>query len=466
MTATRNTETICAISTPQGVGGIAVVRISGRDAKAVCNKVLLSPKGSRVVESFAPNSAHFCCFCDGDKLIDEVVATYFENPRSYTGEDCIEISCHGSLYVQQKVMETLVAAGARLAEPGEFTLRGFLNGKFDLSQAEAVADLIDSNSEASHGLAIHQLRGGFSKSIADLREKFVNLASLMELELDFSDEDVEFADRSDLMNLLNEIETQVTSLTNSFRLGNAVKNGVPVAIVGKPNVGKSTLLNALLNEDRAIVSDIPGTTRDTIEDAITIEGITFRFIDTAGIRQSDNEIENYGIERTYKAIEKAAIVIRVVDIQEALAIDLKEMMESEKTDESLQDKHFVLVINKSDILTDESSNKIVDESIKDCIFISAKEKKNIEVLTRNLVDHVKAGRQIDNTLLTNARHYEAFLHILEAVKAVRAGIDSSLPGDLLMVDVRQALYYLGLITGQVTSDELLGNIFSRFCIGK
>lgn len=466
MTATRNTETICAISTPQGVGGIAVVRISGRDAKAVCNKVLLSPKGSRVVESFAPNSAHFCCFCDGDKLIDEVVATYFENPRSYTGEDCIEISCHGSLYVQQKVMETLVAAGARLAEPGEFTLRGFLNGKFDLSQAEAVADLIDSNSEASHGLAIHQLRGGFSKSIADLREKFVNLASLMELELDFSDEDVEFADRSDLMNLLNEIETQVASLTNSFRLGNAVKNGVPVAIVGKPNVGKSTLLNALLNEDRAIVSDIPGTTRDTIEDAITIDGITFRFIDTAGIRQSDNEIENYGIERTYKAIEKAAIVIRVVDIQEALAIDLKEMMESEKTDESLQDKHFVLVINKSDILTDESSNKIVDESIKDCIFISAKEKKNIEVLTRNLVDHVKAGRQIDNTLLTNARHYEAFLHILEAVKAVRTGIDSSLPGDLLMVDVRQALYYLGLITGQVTSDELLGNIFGRFCIGK
>ncbi|MBR5831833.1 MAG: tRNA uridine-5-carboxymethylaminomethyl(34) synthesis GTPase MnmE [Bacteroidales bacterium] len=466
MTATRNTETICAISTPQGVGGIAVVRISGRDAKTVCNKVLLSPKGSRVVESFAPNTAHFCCFCDGDKLIDEVVATYFENPRSYTGEDCIEISCHGSLYVQQKVMETLVAAGARLAEPGEFTLRGFLNGKFDLSQAEAVADLIDSNSEASHGLAIHQLRGGFSKSIANLREKFVNLASLMELELDFSDEDVEFADRSDLMNLLNEIETQVASLTNSFRLGNAVKNGVPVAIVGKPNVGKSTLLNALLNEDRAIVSDIPGTTRDTIEDAITIDGITFRFIDTAGIRQSDNEIENYGIERTYKAIEKAAIVIRVVDIQEALTIDLKEMMESEKTDESLQDKHFVLVINKSDILTDESSNKIVDESIKDCIFISAKEKKNIEVLTRNLVDHVKAGRQIDNTLLTNARHYEAFLHILEAVKAVRTGIDSSLPGDLLMVDVRQSLYYLGLITGQVTSDELLGNIFGRFCIGK
>jgi len=465
MTATRNTETICAISTPQGVGGIAVVRISGRDAKTVCNKVLLSPKGSRVVESFAPNSAHFCCFCDGDKLIDEVVATYFENPRSYTGEDCIEISCHGSLYVQQKVMETLVAAGARLAEPGEFTLRGFLNGKFDLSQAEAVADLIDSNSEASHGLAIHQLRGGFSKSIADLREKFVNLASLMELELDFSDEDVEFADRSDLMNLLNEIETQVASLTNSFRLGNAVKNGVPVAIVGKPNVGKSTLLNALLNEDRAIVSDIPGTTRDTIEDAITIDGITFRFIDTAGIRQSDNEIENYGIERTYKAIDKVAVVLYMFDITNTSPSDLQDVINQLSAAGRLDNKQLILIANKADLVSGQAFNDAFGTGDTP-IFISAKEKKNIEVLTRNLVDHVKAGRQIDNTLLTNARHYEAFLHILEAVKAVRAGIDSSLPGDLLMVDVRQALYYLGLITGQVTSDELLGNIFGRFCIGK
>lgn len=466
MNATGTHDTICAIATPQGVGGIAVIRLSGHQATDICQKVLRTARTGRPILSYTPNMARYCCFYSGERLIDEVVATYYASPRSYTGDDTVEIACHGSLYIQQQIVESLIAEGARLAEPGEYTLRAFINGRLDLSQAEAVADLIDSNSEASHGLAIHQLRGGFSKSIADLREKFVNLASLMELELDFSDEDVEFADRSDLMNLLNEIETQVASLTNSFRLGNAVKNGVPVAIVGKPNVGKSTLLNALLNEDRAIVSDIPGTTRDTIEDAITIDGITFRFIDTAGIRQSDNEIENYGIERTYKAIEKAAIVIRVVDIQEALAIDLKEMMESEKTDESLQDKHFVLVINKSDILTDESSNKIVDESIKDCIFISAKEKKNIEVLTRNLVDHVKAGRQIDNTLLTNARHYEAFLHILEAVKAVRAGIDSSLPGDLLMVDVRQALYYLGLITGQVTSDELLGNIFGRFCIGK
>ena len=459
MNTTRKTDTICAISTPQGVGGIAVIRISGSEAKTVCNKVLLSVKGNKVVDSFAPNTAHFCCFYDGDKLIDEVVATYFENPRSYTGEDSIEISCHGSLYVQQRVMETLVAAGARLAEPGEFTMRGFINGKFDLSQAEAVADLIDSKSEASHSLAIHQLRGGFSKSIADLREKFVNLASLMELELDFSDEDVEFADRSDLMNLLNEIETQVTGLTNSFRLGNAVKNGVPVAIVGKPNVGKSTLLNALLNEDRAIVSDIPGTTRDTIEDAISIEGILFRFIDTAGIRNSDNEIENYGIERTYKAAEKASVILYMADIASGNTDDLFAEIDSFKKEVNVGDKQFIVVANKSDLL-----NK--DKSVDDIVLISAKEKDNINAIAKRLVDGVKGGRQINDTLLSNARHYEAFLHILEAVTAVRNGIESALPGDLIMVDIRQALYYLGLITGQVSSDEILGTIFARFCIGK
>ena len=462
MNTARKTDTVCAISTPQGVGGIAVIRISGSDTKTVCNKVLLSAKGNKVVDSFAPNTAHFCCFYDGDKLIDEVVATYFENPRSYTGEDCIEISCHGSLYVQQRVMETLVAAGARLAEPGEFTMRGFINGKFDLSQAEAVADLIDSKSEASHSLAIHQLRGGFSKSIADLREKFVNLASLMELELDFSDEDVEFADRSDLMNLLGEIETQVTSLTNSFRLGNAVKNGVPVAIVGKPNVGKSTLLNALLNEDRAIVSDIPGTTRDTIEDAISIEGILFRFIDTAGIRNSDNEIENYGIERTYKAAEKASVILYMADIASRNADDLFAEIDSFKKEANVGDKQFIVVANKSDLLDKDKSVELND----DIVLISAKEKDNINAITKRLVDSVKGGRQINDTLLSNARHYEAFLHILEAVTAVRNGIESALPGDLIMVDIRQALYYLGLITGQVSSDEILGTIFGRFCIGK
>lgn len=462
MNTTRKTDTICAISTPQGVGGIAVIRISGSEAKTVCNKVLLSAKGNKVVDSFAPNTAHFCCFYDRDKLIDEVVVTYFENPRSYTGEDSIEISCHGSLYVQQRVMETLVAAGARLAEPGEFTMRGFINGKFDLSQAEAVADLIDSKSEASHSLAIHQLRGGFSKSIADLREKFVNLASLMELELDFSDEDVEFADRSDLMDLLNEIETQVTGLTNSFRLGNAVKNGVPVAIVGKPNVGKSTLLNALLNEDRAIVSDIPGTTRDTIEDAISIEGILFRFIDTAGIRNSDNEIENYGIERTYKAAEKASVIIYMADIASGNTDDLFAEIDSFKKEVNVGDKQFIVVANKSDLLDKDKSVELND----DIVLISAKEKDNINAIAKRLVDGVKGGRQINDTLLSNARHYEAFLHILEAVTAVRNGIESALPGDLIMVDIRQALYYLGLITGQVSSDEILGTIFGRFCIGK
>lgn len=464
MNTNRKTDTICAISTPMGVGGIAVIRISGSETKTVCNKVLCSPRGSRIVESFSPNTAHFCCFYDGNKLIDEVVATYFANPKSYTGEDCIEISCHGSLYVQQKIMETLMNNGCRLAEAGEFTLRAFLNGKLDLSQAEAVADLIDSTSEASHGLAIHQLRGGYSENIAVLREKFVNLASLMELELDFSDEDVEFADRNDFMLLLNEIENQVSELTNSFSLGNAIKNGVPVAIVGQPNVGKSTLLNALLNEDRAIVSDIAGTTRDTIEDAINIDGILFRFIDTAGIRSSADEIENYGIERTYKAVERAKVVLYMVDITTTILADVETEIEKLCGQVDVSDKHFIIVANKTDLLNNDlNAEKVGKHNV---VYVSAKEKENIQTLTKQLVDSVKNGRQIDNTLLSNARHYEAFTNILVSVAAIKNGINSALPGDLIMVDIRQALYYLGQITGQVSSNEILGNIFGRFCIGK
>ena len=462
MNTTKKTDTICAISTPQGVGGIAVVRISGADTKNVCNKVLRSTKGQRIVDSFVPNMAKFCCFYSGEKLIDEVVATYFENPKSYTGEDCVEISCHGSLYVQQQILETLINSGCRLAEAGEFTMRAFINGKLDLSQAEAVADLIDSHSEASHALAIHQLRGGYSENIAVLRDKFVNLASLMELELDFSDEDVEFADRSEFLALLNEIETTVANLTNSFSLGNAIKNGVPVAIVGKPNVGKSTLLNALLNEDRAIVSDIAGTTRDTIEDTINIDGILFRFIDTAGIRHSDNEIENYGIERTYKAVERANLVIYMIDAAELDTPALKTEMEQLKQHVDTTGKHFLVLANKADLL----ANNINTASDDNILFVSAKEKNNITAVAQRLVSMVKNGRQIDNTLLTNARHYEAFTHILEAIGAIKSAINASVPSDLIMVDIRQALYYLGLITGQVSSDEILGNIFGRFCIGK
>ena len=466
MNVTGKTDTICAIATPQGVGGIAVIRVSGSNAKGICSKVLRSAGTGRPIEKYVPNMAKYCCFYSGTSLIDEVVATYYAAPRSYTGDDTLEIACHGSLYIQQRIVETLIAEGARLAEPGEFTLRGFINGKFDLSQAEAVADLIDSNTSAAHSLAMHQLRGGFSKSIAELREQFVNLASLMELELDFSDEDVEFADRSELINLLCKIETRVSELTASFSLGNAVKNGVPVAIVGKPNVGKSTLLNALLNEDRAIVSDIPGTTRDTIEDSVAIDGITFRFIDTAGIRNSDNEIENYGIERTYKAIDKAAVVLYMFDIANTTPADLNQVVAQLSEGSSLDQKQLIPIANKADLISDHDFDKAFGNQQHKPILISAKEKKNIAEITQRLVEGVKAGRQIDNTLLTNARHYEAFLHILDSVKAVREGINSALPGDLLMVDVRQALYYLGLITGQVTSDELLGNIFGRFCIGK
>lgn len=462
MNTTKKTDTICAISTPQGVGGIAVVRISGADTRSVCNKVLRSTKGQSIVDSFVPNMAKFCCFYSGEKLIDEVVATYFENPKSYTGEDCVEISCHGSLYVQQQILETLINNGCRLAEAGEFTMRAFINGKLDLSQAEAVADLIDSHSEASHALAIHQLRGGYSENIAVLRDKFVNLASLMELELDFSDEDVEFADRSEFLALLNEIETTVANLTNSFSLGNAIKNGVPVAIVGKPNVGKSTLLNALLNEDRAIVSDIAGTTRDTIEDTINIDGILFRFIDTAGIRHSDNEIENYGIERTYKAVERANLVIYMIDAAELDTSALKTEMEQLKQHVDTTGKHFLVLANKADLL----ANNINTASDDNILFVSAKEKNNITAVAQRLMSMVKNGRQIDNTLLTNARHYEAFTHILEAIGAIKSAINASVPSDLIMIDIRQALYYLGLITGQVSSDEILGNIFGRFCIGK
>lgn len=466
MNATGTHDTICAIATPQGVGGIAVIRLSGYQATDICQKVLRTARTGRPILSYTPNMARYCCFYSGERLIDEVVATYYASPRSYTGDDTVEIACHGSLYIQQQIVESLIAEGARLAEPGEYTLRAFINGRLDLSQAEAVADLIDSNTSSAHSLAMHQLRGGFSQSIAELREKFVNLASLMELELDFSDEDVEFADRTELLNLLHEIDTRVSELTASFRLGNAVKNGVPVAIVGKPNVGKSTLLNALLNEDRAIVSDIPGTTRDTIEDSVVIDGITFRFIDTAGIRNSDNEIENYGIERTYKAIDKAAVVLYMFDITNTTPSNLRKVIDQLSAEGRLTDKHLIPIANKADLVSDQASIEAFAAGPDTPILISAKDKMNISQITHRLVEGVKAGRQIDNTLLTNARHYEAFLHILEAVKAVRTGIDSSVPGDLLMVDVRQALYYLGLITGQVTSDELLGNIFGRFCIGK
>lgn len=455
-------ETICALSTPAGVGGIAVIRISGENSLEICNKLLFNRKGEAVAESFKPNTAHFCCFGSGKDFVDEVVATCFMAPHSYTGEDVVEISCHGSVYVQKKILETVIANGARLADPGEFTMRAFLAGKLDLSQAEAVADLIDSQSEAAHRLAVNQLRGGFSKKLSELRRKFVDLSALLELELDFSDEDVEFADRNALIDILQTIEKEVDVLLKSFKSGNALKNGVPVAIIGKPNVGKSTLLNALLNEDRAIVSDIPGTTRDTVEDTAVFDGITFRFIDTAGIRDSSDEIENSGIERTFKAVEKANVVLYMVDPTAGSVADAVKEIEDFRNNVNLEEKNFFVVVNKTDV----SGPVSLPLEGVEMLNVSAKCKDGTFLIVNKLTDLFKAGLDMDKTMLTNLRHYEAMSKLKDSVSCIGTALSQGLAGDLVMVDIRQALYYIGLVTGEVSTDEILGTIFGRFCIGK
>lgn len=458
----KNSETICAVSTPQGVGGIAVVRISGNNAKQLCSNVLRTGVGEGRALDFKANSSQFCRFYDGDTLIDEVVATFFAAPHSYTGEDVVEISCHGSAYVQQRIMETLIRNGARSAEAGEFTMRAFVNGKMDLAQAEAVADLIDSQSEASHKLAMNQMRGGFSKKLSELRRKLVDLSALLELELDFSDEDVEFADRNNLFSIIQSIDSEVTTLIRSFRSGNAIKNGVPVAIVGRPNVGKSTLLNALLNDDRAIVSDIPGTTRDTVEDTIVFDGVTYRFIDTAGIRESNDDIENIGIERSYKAAEKAMIVLYVADTTQSSPESLENDIAYLRNKVDFSDKHLIVLLNKTDKAP--AFDCPIPEA--DTLPISAKNEKDISLVINKITTLLKSELQQNDTMLTNLRHYEAMCNIQSSVKAVENGLHTGLTADLLMIDIRQALYYIGLITGQVSTDEILSTIFGRFCIGK
>ena len=456
-----NTDTICAIATPPGVGGIAVVRISGDKCKLLYNKILKNGAGQGRTLEPQPNSARFCHFYDGPTLIDEVVATFFAAPHSYTGEDVLEISCHGSAYVQQRILEVLVNQGIRTAEAGEFTMRAFVNGKMDLAQAEAVADLIDSQSEMAHQLAINQLRGGFSKKLSELRRQLVDLSALLELELDFSDEDVEFADRDNLLSILHDIKHEVSALTRSFRSGNAIKKGVPVAILGKPNVGKSTLLNALLHDDRAIVSDIPGTTRDTVEDTIVLDGVTYRFIDTAGIRESSDNIENIGIERSFKAAEKAMIVLYVADTTQANSESLRKDLLNLRNRVNFNDKHLIVLLNK----TDKAPAFKLDADIVS-MAISAKNETDIHLVIGKITKLIKSELQHNDTTITNLRHYEALCRIMESVKTVENGLHNSLPADLLMIDIRQALYYIGAITGQVSSDEILGTIFGRFCIGK
>ncbi|WP_333600254.1 tRNA uridine-5-carboxymethylaminomethyl(34) synthesis GTPase MnmE [Flavobacterium sp.] len=461
-------ETIVALASPSGAGAIAVIRISGVAALSIAEQVFQSVSG-KTISKQKTHTIHLGHIIEDGKVYDQVLLSIFRNPHSYTGEDVIEISCHGSTYIQQQIIQLLLRKGCRMAQAGEFTLRAFLNGKLDLSQAEAVADLISSDNEASHQIAMQQMRGGFSNEIAKLREELLNFASLIELELDFAEEDVEFADRTQFRDLLNRIEFVLKRLIDSFAVGNVIKNGIPVAIVGEPNVGKSTLLNALLNEERAIVSEIAGTTRDTIEDELTIGGIGFRFIDTAGIRETKDVVESIGIKKTFEKIEQAQVIIYLIDSSQ-LTLDnqnLKEVqIELEKIKNQFPMKALVVIGNKADKLSEIQISNLTSQ-IPNIVLLSAKEKQGIEGLKNQLLSFVNTGALRNNeTIVTNTRHYDSLLKALEEIQKVRFGMDTQLSSDLMAIDIKQALYYFGEITGEVTNDELLGNIFANFCIGK
>ncbi len=465
-TSLAKNDTICALSTPTGIGAISVIRLSGEKAVTISNMFFKSLKTGFTVDQFESHTAHFGYFISEGDTIDEVVLTIFRNPHSYTGEDIIEISCHGSEYIQQRILEVLIDAGARLAMEGEFTLRAFLNGRYDLTQAEAVADLISSQSKIAHDLALAQMRGGFSKKIVEMRSQLIDLASLLELELDFSEEDVEFADRDKLKSLMNGIILEMKSLASSFSLGNVIKKGIPVAIVGKPNVGKSTLLNALLNEERAIVSEIPGTTRDTIEDTLTTKGITFRFIDTAGLRaHTSDSIETIGISRTYEKINESSVILYLFDISTITAEQINELKGEFHDHINDPEKHFLLIANKTDLIL-ETPPHIISLFDMETIFISAKRKENINLIIERLVSTVKTTSIGDQAIVSNARHYNSIKSTLKALEDASTGLGDKLPTDLVATDIRSALHHLGEITGEVTTDDILGNIFGKFCIGK
>lgn len=459
-------DTIIAPATANSLAAIAVIRLSGPAAFSIVSPYFKSAgsKQSLSISTIVPRKQMFGLIQHNTEIIDEVLLTYFKAPNSYTGEDSIEISCHGSSYIVQQLLQLFLANGARMAEPGEFTMRAFLNGKMDLSQAEAVSDLINSQSALAHKVALQQMRGGFSNRINVLREELIHFASLIELELDFSEEDVEFANRTDLLNRVNSISNVVQDLLSSFNLGNVLKNGIPVAIAGRPNAGKSTLLNALLNEERAIVSDIPGTTRDTIEDQITINGVAFRFIDTAGLRNTDDVIEKIGVDRALRTINKSQAVIYLFDphqiTQQELTVDLAELSEHS------QNAQVILTANKVDIGS-EAAIRAKFNSFDNFICISAKHKTSLENLRTHLLElfNLKALETTD-VIVTNARHAEALRQAELALDKVRSGLQNGLPGDLLALDIRFAIDVLGNITGKVTNEDLLTNIFTRFCIGK
>lgn len=457
-------DNICALASASGMGAISVIRVSGPDAIAICDQLFISVKAGKSLLDQKSHTIHLGTFMDNGHLIDEVLTSVFKGPNSYTGENVVEISCHGSTFIQQQILQSLIKKGCRTAEPGEFTFRAFMNGKMDLSQAEAVADLISSSNEKSHDLALSQMRGGFSSEIQSLREELIKFASLIELELDFSTEDVEFADRSQLQELINKLKKVLRRLIDSFALGNVLKNGIPVAIVGEPNVGKSTLLNALLNENRAIVSEIAGTTRDTVEDEIIIEGMSFRFIDTAGIRDTQDAIESIGIEKTFEKIKQAKVVLYLFD---AARVSVEKVhQEMKKLEAHTEGKQLIALANKVD-QGDINQIEATFGDIHNILFISAKHKENVARLKTLLTKKVKQGIVTnDDVIVSNSRHFEALSHALSFVVKVQEGLDAGISGDLLAMDIRQSLFHLGEITGEITTDDLLDSIFRDFCIGK
>lgn len=460
-----NQDTICAIATAQG-GAIGCIRVSGPEAIDITSHIFTPAAAGKKLEDCKPYTLTFGRIYEDAEVVDEVLVSLFRAPHSYTGENSTEITCHGSNYILQKVLQLLIKNGCRMAKPGEYTQRSFLNGKMDLSQAEAVADLIASSSAATHRLAMNQMRGGFSKELAALRDQLLHFTSLIELELDFSDhEELEFADRSELCQLAGSIEKVISRLVHSFSVGNAIKSGVPVAIIGETNAGKSTLLNVLLNEEKAIVSDIHGTTRDVIEDTANIGGITFRFIDTAGIRETSDAIENLGIERTFQKLDQAEIVLWMIDATDASA-QISQL--SEQILPHCEGKQLILVLNKAD-LVEKSSNTIsinLPENIKS-IRISAKEKMNIDGLQQMLITAANLPIVTQNDIIvTNIRHYEALSHALEAIHRVQQGLVNNLSGDFVSQDIRECIFHLNDIAGEVTNDMVLQNIFGHFCIGK
>ena len=455
-----NQETIIALATPNGLGAISVIRISGKEAIKITEK-LFKGKNNKILSKQNSHTVHLGHLLKNGHELDEVLISLFKEPHSYTGEDTVEISCHGSTYIQKEIIDLFIDQGIRVANPGEFTLRAFINGKMDLNQAEAVADLIASENEGSHKLAMQQMKSGFSNDLKKLRSELLHFSSMIELELDFSQEDVEFAERDEFKKLTNKIKSELKVLINSFQSGNVLKNGISVAIAGKPNAGKSSLLNTLLNEDKAIVSEIPGTTRDSIEDSLIIDGINFRFIDTAGLRETEDIIESKGIERTKEKIKKAKILLYLFDVNDTNIDEIKSKTDSFKR----KDLSILLVRNKIDLKI-ENKNLLNNLKNSEIIEISATDSESVSKLKKRLVNEVDILNPYTDVIISNSRHYEALIKALKAIEEVNKGLKENISGDLLSVDIRRSIEYLAEITGEITNDDVLGNIFANFCIGK